>query len=636
MAVMDILIKATDQASHVIENVGGTSSRMASALDANWIKVGAASAAAGAGIMKLTSRSHELNEGLRSVSAITGESEESLRKMSIAMSDATLSNDDVVASMEALIKRGYESQESFEQLIPVFDDFSDATGKDITDSIELFDKTLSALGIPLDEAGENLDTMTHIMERTDIPLGTLQRNLGRIPNELQNMEFGLDDATASIEWFRDQGYTGQEAVREFRRAVEESGGDLDEFMKLTGMTADELEEYNGKIAESEGLTQELADINNDSLGIWDSLKSRVDDAMWSMGSFLEPVKDLGPLMLGVGPAMKGLSTILSGSLLKGMAGAAKATWAFTGALLANPITWIVVGIVALVAAIYLLWRNWDTVSQWLADSWDWIRDRAGNMISGIIDWFSRLPGAVWEWLLRTIDRINSWHTNMVERARSAASEFLGTVIGFLSQLPAMAWEWLSATINRVIEWGVQSVSNAISAGSRLVSGFIGEVSQLPGQVWEWLKRTVSRIGDAGSLLWNAAKTAGGKLWSGFKSALGISSPSYLEEAMEKIIDKGHDMERELRGDFGSVGELEAPDVTRAAGTNTGGSDGMRQITDRLDILIAVVQAAADKEIRLDLSGIPGLDMDEVLRKMGGEVDEGSRRTPNRVRMIPID
>lgn len=637
MAVMDILIKATDQASHVMENVGGTSNRVADTLDQNWVKVGAATAAAGAGVMKMTNRSHELNETLRGVSAMTGEAEEDLRSMARGMSDATLSNDDVVASMDRLIKSGIDSQEQFERLIPAFDDFADATGKDIVDSIGLFDETLSALGIPLEEAGDHLDTMTHITEQTDIPLGTLQRNLGRVPGELQKMEFGLDDTTAAIEWFRDQGYTGQEAVREFRRAVEESEGDLDAFHDITGMTADELEEYNKKVGESEGLTEELAEINNESLGIWDRLKAGIDDAMWSMGTFLEPVKDLGPLLMGVGPAMKGMATLLRGGMLKGFLAATKAAWGFTAALLANPITWIIVGIVALVAAIYMLWRNWDTVSDWLSDSWEWIRERAGAMIQGIIDWFSELPGRVWEWLVNTISRILEWRAQMIERAREAASEFLSNVISFLAQLPGRAWEWLSNMIGRVLEWRAQVRDRAIEAGRNLLDGFIEQVRQLPGQVWDWLQRTVSRITDIGGAIWDAASNVGGRIWGGFKSALGISSPSYLEEAMDRIMDKGEEMEHELKGDFGRIGEMDTPDMRAADGQADGGTSfGLRQIIDRLDVLIAVVQAAANKDIKLDLSGIPGLDMDEVMRTMGGEVDEGSRRTPNRVRLIPVD
>src|SRR5690606_10289244 len=44
-------------------------------------------------------------------------------------------------------------------------------------------------------------------------------------------------------------------------------------------------------------------------------------------------------------------------------------WASTIALLANPITWIILGIVALIAAIVALVMNWDQVVAWITDIW---------------------------------------------------------------------------------------------------------------------------------------------------------------------------------------------------------------------------------------------------------------------------
>jgi TP901 family phage tail tape measure protein len=69
----------------------------------------------------------------------------------------------------------------------------------------------------------------------------------------------------------------------------------------------------------------------------------------------------------------GLKALRSGflGLLPGLWGAITATWAWTVALLANPITWIVVGIVALVAAGIALWKNWDKVTAWFKSAWSW-------------------------------------------------------------------------------------------------------------------------------------------------------------------------------------------------------------------------------------------------------------------------
>ena len=51
-------------------------------------------------------------------------------------------------------------------------------------------------------------------------------------------------------------------------------------------------------------------------------------------------------------------------------GLISSVWGFTTALLANPVTWIVIGIVALVAGLILLWKNWDKVTAFVQGVWN--------------------------------------------------------------------------------------------------------------------------------------------------------------------------------------------------------------------------------------------------------------------------
>lgn len=51
-------------------------------------------------------------------------------------------------------------------------------------------------------------------------------------------------------------------------------------------------------------------------------------------------------------------------------GLISSVWSFTAALLANPITWIVIGIIALIAVLILLWQHWDAVSAFLSTTWN--------------------------------------------------------------------------------------------------------------------------------------------------------------------------------------------------------------------------------------------------------------------------
>ncbi|HEX3045407.1 MAG TPA: hypothetical protein VHY08_11680 [Bacillota bacterium] len=76
------------------------------------------------------------------------------------------------------------------------------------------------------------------------------------------------------------------------------------------------------------------------------------------------------------------------SILKGgLMSVIPTVWSFTAALLANPVTWIVVGIIALGAAIFLLWKNWDKVVAWFKKGFQWLKDtlfKAPNWVVGLI------------------------------------------------------------------------------------------------------------------------------------------------------------------------------------------------------------------------------------------------------------
>ncbi|MCL4514154.1 MAG: phage tail tape measure protein [Firmicutes bacterium] len=56
-------------------------------------------------------------------------------------------------------------------------------------------------------------------------------------------------------------------------------------------------------------------------------------------------------------------------------------WAFTAALLANPITWIIVGIVALGTAVVLLAKNWDMARIIVANAWNSFKTALSNILT---------------------------------------------------------------------------------------------------------------------------------------------------------------------------------------------------------------------------------------------------------------
>lgn len=98
-----------------------------------------------------------------------------------------------------------------------------------------------------------------------------------------------------------------------------------------------------------------------------------------------------------------------------MPGLIASVWSFTAALLANPTTWIIIGIVALISALVLLWRNWDTVINFLQGAWN-------SAVTGVVNGFNRIR----EIFASGIQWIKDFITGSLAWFRESGSKILTT------------------------------------------------------------------------------------------------------------------------------------------------------------------------------------------------------------------
>tara|TARA_R110002167_G_scaffold12963_4_gene54855 strand:- start:3605 stop:6274 length:2670 start_codon:yes stop_codon:yes gene_type:complete len=172
---------------------------------------------------------------------------------------------------------------------------------------------------------------------------------------------------------------------------------------------------------------------------------------------------LGPFaLLQLALTQAGILFGSGGMLIRGLLLASRGFLAFGAAaaraglmLLANPITWIILGIIAAVALLagagYLIYKNWAGISAWFGGLWEGIKTAASSAIgflSGIFMRFSPagiLVGAI----------MKAW----------PALQALGSQFGTLGR------HLLSGLINGVLG-GIPALVRAVmSAGGSIISGF---------------------------------------------------------------------------------------------------------------------------------------------------------------------
>lgn len=136
---------------------------------------------------------------------------------------------------------------------------------------------------------------------------------------------------------------------------------------------------------------------------------------------------------GVGIAMQITAAGGLAAYLVAMFPAIAATWAFTVALLANPITGIVIGIIALITAIVLLAMNWDTVVKWITNVWSGFMGWIGDVLKGFASWWNGLWAGIGKWFSDVWNGLLKFIGDWWPLLLGIVTGGLGLVVGFIIQ-----------------------------------------------------------------------------------------------------------------------------------------------------------------------------------------------------------
>lgn len=181
------------------------------------------------------------------------------------------------------------------------------------------------------------------------------------------------------------------------------------------------------------------------------------------------------------PAVIQAVAVALGVLAVGLTIAAAAQWAMNSGLLACPITWIILAVVALVAAIV-----------WLVANWEWVSQQAVVIWGAIVEFFQWLWDTIVAVAKFTWDAITAWLQQKWNESVLAAQIIWGAIVGFFQGLwdnivmvIQVTWDAITGWLKGVWETNVQA---AQIIWSRLTGFF--------RNLWNGIKTTATS-------LWNA-------------------------------------------------------------------------------------------------------------------------------------
>src|ERR687897_578527 len=228
-------------------------------------------------------------------------------------------------------------------------------------------------------------------------------------------------------------------------AIGNAGDTVDSVQSIFNLAADQAHrlaraQQDVKQAVEDGKQAQL-DATDAALNMADAQREASDASGWS--GWLDAVAQVAP---GLAAIALTLSTLVT-----------PATWAWTAALLANPITWIVGLIALLVGGFIWLWNTSAGFRDFWIGVWNGIKSAVAASVQWIKDVWNGIPG-FFSGIVNGIGRVFSGIGNAISGAFKGA---LNGVIGFLN--------------------GAIGAINSLIRGINNVSGLVGipAIPQIP-------------------------------------------------------------------------------------------------------------------------------------------------------------
>ncbi len=150
-------------------------------------------------------------------------------------------------------------------------------------------------------------------------------------------------------------------------------------------------------------------------------------------------------------------------LIKGVGTLSKVFVKFGATMLASPITWVIAGIIALVAAGYLLYKNWDTVKQKAID--------LKNAVVGLIDKYWYFLGPIGALIKGGMEIYRNW-----DKIKAKAAELKEKIANMITNL-VLKWDNFKTSIKNILgnvfNWMEEKWNNLKEVGAAVADFFTG-------------------------------------------------------------------------------------------------------------------------------------------------------------------
>lgn len=282
----------------------------------------------------------------------------------------------------------------------------------------------------------------------------------------------------------------------------------------------------------------LDQVGEDFIWLWDNFLKPV--AEWTgslitqfLDNLANVIKDLGDKIKNNKPLLEFISAFLIGlgtagvvmglvSLGTALWGVVSATWAWTVALLANPITWIVVGVAALVAGLILLAKHWDRTGKSTSKAQE-ILEKCGKSIKSAIEIIGKIFKDIFDEIIKIwnenikpmLDRMREKFVDVFNNhIRPALGKFAKAFTGTINKIIILIgklWDFIKPFVNWIIEIISDTLTTTISDIFNIVSDVVGGICEFLSNLWDIADKCLGFIVNLLNGDWDKAWQSAGEV-----------------------------------------------------------------------------------------------------------------------------
>lgn len=223
------------------------------------------------------------------------------------------------------------------------------------------------------------------------------------------------------------------------------------------------------------------------------------------------VAAVAPALLIAGKIASGISAVTGAMAMAKTATIAQtaAQYGWNAALLTSPITWIVVGIAAVVAAVVLLFKNCKPFHDWVMNALKTVESVAKTVFGAIVTFFAAtIPGA-WRSLVSFFQGIPAWWSNLwtqvgqffktlwsgiISFITTTIPRWVNSFIQWIQKLPYNIGVAIGTMLAHIVNFGVKAWAWITTTLPQIIQGIINWFAQLPGEIWSVLTDIIVKIG----------------------------------------------------------------------------------------------------------------------------------------------